>query len=207
MDNTSNELKAEFIFADADIFSLDVDMIINPVNCKGVSGAGLALSFKRRFPVSQRRYENVCKQELFSNDATGTRRKTAAFRPGDILHFIDIDLQNPGLVEMASRIENGELDSLEKEELEKLISLRKHLVYFPTKNHWKRPSKYEYIEKGMWALRDLLQKPDIDVKSLAIPALGCGLGTLDPRRVSEIIIANLWDLPVKIYMLSPLLQP
>lgn len=207
MDDSSNELTAEFLFVNEDIFSLNVDMIINPVNCKGVSGAGLALAFKRRFPVSQKKYETVCRQEIFVEDATGTRRKTAAFRPGDILHFLDIDLQNPELSGMAEKLSSGELNNLEKEELEQLLTMRKHVVYFPTKNHWKRPSKYEYIEKGMNSLRDLLQKPDVNVSSVAIPALGCGLGTLDPKVVSGIIINSLKDLPLKIYMLHPLVQP
>ena len=33
-----------------DIFTLPVDTPINPVNCKGAMGKGLALQFKNRFP-------------------------------------------------------------------------------------------------------------------------------------------------------------
>jgi O-acetyl-ADP-ribose deacetylase (regulator of RNase III) len=32
------------------------------------------------------------------------------------------------------------------------------IVNFPTKQHWRAPSKYEYIESGLVALRDWLQK-------------------------------------------------
>lgn len=208
MDDSGNALnQAEFVYVNADIFELEVDMIVNPVNCKGVSGAGLALEFKKRFPVSQKRYEAVCKQEMFMTDATGTRKKVAAFRPGDILHFIDIDLNSPILQDYANK--KAESDGLEDsgtEKLEKLLSQRKHLIYFPTKNHWKRPARYEYISKGMLALRDLLLKPDVNVESIAIPALGCGLGGLSPSVVSGIIIDHLKDLPLKVYMLHPLVE-
>ena len=33
-----------------DIFTLPVDTLVNPVNCKGAMGKGLALQFKHRFP-------------------------------------------------------------------------------------------------------------------------------------------------------------
>ena len=44
-----------------DIFDSRAEILVNPVNCVGVSGAGLALQFKKRFPVNQREYEDMCK--------------------------------------------------------------------------------------------------------------------------------------------------
>ena len=38
---------------------------------------------------------------------------------------------------------------------------RKLIINFPTKVHWRYPSKYEYIEKGLVALRELLQKEKV----------------------------------------------
>lgn len=46
------------------------------------------------------------------------------------------------------------------------------IINFPTKQHWKMPSRYEYIESGLIALVSYLM--DNPVKSLAMPALGCG---------------------------------
>ena len=37
-------------FTTDSIFAVDAEAIVNPVNCVGVSGAGLALEFARRFP-------------------------------------------------------------------------------------------------------------------------------------------------------------
>ncbi len=45
---------------DASIFSLRVEAIVNPVNCVGVSGAGLAREFARRFPDNERKYRAAC---------------------------------------------------------------------------------------------------------------------------------------------------
>lgn len=44
-----------------DIFTEELDVILNPVNCVGVSGAGLALAFKRKFPLGQQSYEEACR--------------------------------------------------------------------------------------------------------------------------------------------------
>lgn len=198
MDDSVNVV--EFIQADENILEMEVDMILNPVNCKGVSGAGLAKSFKEKFPASQKKYEAVCKQSIFVNDPTGVRRKVSAFRPGDILHFLDINIDRVNEVSP-----DGHISSLETAALESLLLNRQHVVFFPTKNHWKNPSKYDYIESGMKSLRDLLQKEDISVKSIAIPALGCGLGGLDPKKVSRIVIDALSGLTnLKVYLLSPL---
>ena len=35
---------------EGDIFASRAQALVNPVNCTGVMGAGLALAFKRRFP-------------------------------------------------------------------------------------------------------------------------------------------------------------
>lgn len=51
---------------------------------------------------------------------------------------------------------------------------KKLIINFPTKVHWRYPSKYEYIQKGLVALRELLQMKKIT--SVAIPPLGSGNG-------------------------------
>lgn len=178
MDDGINELKATFTYSDGDIFEVPSDMLVNPVNCKGVSGKGLALEFKKRFPVSQKKYEEVCRKQVYMTDATGRRKKVAAFRPGDILHFIDID---------KTQITKP-IDQMEPEEIDELLTHRHHLVYLPTKNHWKNPSKYEYVRSGIKALADLLGQEGLEmVNTVSIPALGCGLGSLEWGEVEKII--------------------
>ena len=165
---------ATFEYSNGNIFEVESDMILNPVNCKGVSGAGLALAFRRKFPEAQREYEEVCRKEMWITDPTGTRRKVAAFKPGDLLHFIGI---------------NRDYLSDESVTPEELLSRKQHLVYFPTKNHYKDPSKYEYVEKGLRSLVELLsqEKVDSEVHTVSIPALGCGLGGLTWVKVENSI--------------------
>ena len=84
---------------------------------------------------------------------------------------------------------------------ENLLLGRKYIINFPTKTHWRKPSRYEYIEMGLVALRELLVRENI--RSVAIPPLGCGNGGLDWDRVREMINTHLADLPVEILLFEP----
>lgn len=48
-----------FIIGD-DIFASSTDVLVNPVNCVGVMGKGLALSFKNKFPDMYKQYKKDC---------------------------------------------------------------------------------------------------------------------------------------------------
>lgn len=61
----------------------------------------------------------------------------------------------------------------------------KYVINFPTKTHYANKSKLQYITDGMIALKKSALEHDI--KSIAIPALGCDLGRLDWRDVEPII--------------------
>ena len=78
---------------------------------------------------------------------------------------------------------------------------RKLIVNFPTKVHWRNPSRYEYIEQGLVALADLLTEPA--VSSIAIPPLGCGYGGLAWPRVRAMLEEHLAALPSRILIYEP----
>ena len=42
------------------IFTSECQVLVNPVNCVGVMGSGLALSFKQKFPDMYNRYQLAC---------------------------------------------------------------------------------------------------------------------------------------------------
>lgn len=65
------------------------------------------------------------------------------------------------------------------------------IINFPTKNHWKYPSKYEYIAKGLDSLIDLVLSHKIE--NCVIPKLGCANGGLDYTKVKSIIYQKLQD--------------
>jgi len=48
-------------FLKGDIFDSGTDAIVNPVNCVGVMGAGLAEKFKTRYPYNYIHYKDACK--------------------------------------------------------------------------------------------------------------------------------------------------
>lgn len=75
------------------------------------------------------------------------------------------------------------------------------IVLFPTKKHWKNKTLPEYIENG---LRNFVETyHDVDIKSIAFPRIGCGLGGLDWDNVVKpmlvIYLDILKDLEVHIY--------
>jgi O-acetyl-ADP-ribose deacetylase (regulator of RNase III) len=57
----------------------------------------------------------------------------------------------------------------------------KFVVNFPTKRRWREPSRLEWIDAGLETLRAQVEARDVE--SLAIPALGCGLGGLQWDKV------------------------
>jgi O-acetyl-ADP-ribose deacetylase (regulator of RNase III) len=77
------------------------------------------------------------------------------------------------------------------------------IVNFPTKRDWKNPSEYAYIESGLWELAAWLDQAK-EIKSIAIPALGCGLGGLEWSTVKKMIELQLAGFTQDIYVYEPL---
>ncbi len=72
----------------------------------------------------------------------------------------------------------------------------KYVVNFPTKKHWRGKSKIEFVEIGM---QELVKEINLkQIKSIAIPPLGCGNGGLNWEVVKPIILKNLETLTNKV---------
>ncbi|HEY3448104.1 MAG TPA: macro domain-containing protein [Myxococcales bacterium] len=66
------------------------------------------------------------------------------------------------------------------------IASPRFIINFPTKKHWRNPSKLEYVRDG---LKDLVtQVRQLGIRSIAIPPLGCGNGGLDWTDVKPLIL-------------------
>lgn len=78
---------------------------------------------------------------------------------------------------------------------------QKYIINFPTKAHWKSPSKLEYISSGLVALKQEIER--LGIKSIAIPPLGCGNGGLDWTVVKSMIVDSLKDLDLDIIIYEP----
>lgn len=50
-------------YVHGDLFSATVDALVNPVNCEGVMGKGIAKEFKKRYPMCFQVYKDACENE------------------------------------------------------------------------------------------------------------------------------------------------
>lgn len=136
------------------IFDSGCDALVNPVNCVGVMGAGLAAQFKERYPDAYSIYRRDCFNKLV--------------RLGE-MHIV--------------------------------WTQGKHIIHFPTKYHWRDKSKLEDIEAGLEDLTNRL--PESNITSIAVPALGCGLGGLKWGDVRPLIEAAAERVPEVKFLIYP----
>jgi O-acetyl-ADP-ribose deacetylase (regulator of RNase III) len=135
------------IIEDSDILRDKAEALVNPVNCVGVMGAGLAKAFLLKFNDDTNyfnaHYISLCQSK--------------ALRPGKcFIHF-------------------------------RHTEINKYIIFFPTKDHFKDPSKLEFIEEGLLSLEGIVK--ELKISSIAMPKLGCGLGGLDYNDVKPLIEA------------------
>lgn len=75
----------------------------------------------------------------------------------------------------------------------------KWVLNFPTKQHWRAPSKLEYIEAGLEKFVSVYSR--YGITSAAFPKLGCGNGGLDwEHQVAPLMMKYLNDLPIDIFI-------
>ncbi len=100
----------------------------------------------------------------------------------------------------ASQIQTGKVFVTEVHEL----NGPRWIINFPTKQHWRAPSRMEWIVEGLQDLRRVLLANE--VKSVAIPPLGSGNGGLEWADVRAQIEAALGDLDIDILVFEPTKQ-
>jgi O-acetyl-ADP-ribose deacetylase (regulator of RNase III) len=74
------------------------------------------------------------------------------------------------------------------------------IINFPTKKHWRQPTKLEWVVEGLQDLRHVILERGIH--SIAVPPLGCGNGGLawsEVRAQIESALGDLDDVDVLIY--------
>ena len=79
----------------------------------------------------------------------------------------------------------------------------KYILNFPTKEHWKYPTKIEYLEKGLQKFIDTYK--DKKILSVAFPLLGASNGGLKEEESINIMKKYLKDIdiPVEIWYFNP----
>ena len=92
-----------------------------------------------------------------------------------------------------------ERDMLNVGELWVYKTPHKWVLNFPTKKHWRSPSKPEYLEAGLEKFARVYQEARIT--SISFPQLGCGNGELDWKTQSKPLMEKyLRRLPIEIFI-------
>jgi len=157
---------------DGDMFFSRMQTLTVSVNCVGIMGKGLASRSKWQFPDVYVYYQHVCRKKILQMGKPYLYKREGS-----------LDYQ---LADEPSSLKNGNTETW--------------FLLFPTKNHWRENADMQGIEKGLQWLKENYKKEKI--KSLSIPALGCGLGRLDWRNVGPLLCKYLYDfdIPVMIYL-------
>lgn len=166
------KLTENLYLVEGDMFLSRMQTLTISVNTVGVMGKGLASRAKYQFPDVYVHYQDLCKNKT-------------------------IRMGRPYLYKRESS-----LDFMLTDEPENLanLNLQTWFLLFPTKKHWRQPADPKGIEEGLkWLLNNYNNE---GITSLAIPALGCGLGWLEWGYMGPILCEYLskMDIPVKLYL-------
>lgn len=134
----------KLVFKSGSLFTSKATILVNPVNTVGVMGAGLAKTFKNKYPENFEKYKEYCKEHNTVSRYHGFAHE-----------------------------ENGQI-----------------IYNLATKEDWRGLSTLGYVRRGLFHLVNWLNNyPYRDnIKSIAIPPLGCGLGGLEQVKVLHLII-------------------
>jgi hypothetical protein len=157
---------------EGDLFFSTMQTLTVSVNTVGIMGKGLASRAKYQFPDVYVVYQDACRSKK-------------------------LQMGKPYLYKRESFVD-GELAD-EPSSLSTPNS-NKWFLLFATKKHWRENSDMAGIEQGLQWVKDKYKTEGI--KSLAIPALGCGLGGLDWKDVGPLICQYLvtLDIPIAVYL-------
>ena len=107
--------------ASGDILKADVDALVNPVNCEGETGRGLALQFKIRFPENFDAYYEACRNQEVRLGEMLVHDYGSRHRPRYIINFpiknhwrdqTTIESVEAGLADLAKVVEDRSIMSL-----------------------------------------------------------------------------------------------
>ena len=155
-----------------DMFFSRMHTLTISVNCFGVMGKGVASRAKYLFPGAYVYYQELCRNRKMR-------------------------LGKPYLYKRENSVEVQLAD--DPFSLPQLNTVTWYL-FFPTKHHWRFRADLAGIKQGLQWIQENYQKKGI--QSLALPALGCGLGWLEWQEVGPVLchyLSNL-NIPVQIYL-------
>lgn len=158
---------------EGDMFFSRAQTLTVSVNCVGIMGKGLASRAKYQFPDVYVVYQDVCRKRTLQMGKPYVYKRESS-----------LDYQ---LADEPSTLPDANRETW--------------FLLFPTKQHWRERADIGGIERGLQWLRDNYKKEGIT--SLAIPALGCGLGRLEWRDVGPLLCKFLSTLDIRVRVYLP----
>jgi len=158
---------------EGDMFFSRMQTLTVSVNCVGVMGKGLASKAKYQFPDVYVFYQDLCRNRTLKMGRPYIYKRETSF---------DYELADE-----PSTLKNANSETW--------------FLLFPTKRHWRDRADIHGIEEGLKWLKKNYKKEGI--KSLALPALGCGLGWLEWREVGPLICRYLSSLEIPVWLYLP----
>lgn len=165
------------------LFDADMDyrVLAHGVNCAGAMGAGIAVEFKKRFPVMYEAYRHECRE--------------GRLIPGMAWLFEDSEEIAP-IYGTQGRLEEAYISTW---------------VYnLAIKSHWRLPATYNAVEASLKNMVESLQEQNLErVKfgseftEVSMPWIGCGLGGLDKGFVKKLMEKSVkgTDITIHVYEL------
>jgi O-acetyl-ADP-ribose deacetylase (regulator of RNase III) len=158
---------------DGDMFFSQMQTLTISVNTVGVMGKGLASRAKYQFPDMYVAYQDVCREKILQMGRPYLYKREAS---------LDEDLADE-----PSSLPNP--------------NSNKWFLLFPTKDHWKQGSDAVGIEEGLkWLVENYKAE---GIQSIALPALGCGLGGLDWKDIGPMMCKYLSKLDIQVAIYLP----
>ena len=158
---------------DGNLFFSRLQTLTIPVNLQRVMGSGLALYTKQKFPDVYVAYQDACRSKRITATKPYLYKREGS---------LDEELADFG----------ANLDTR---------NAVKWFLLFATKRKWRENSRLEDIEGGLDWVRHNFQVQGIE--SLAMPALGCGLGGLDWKDVGPLMCKYLHGIGIDVAIYLP----
>lgn len=159
--------------ADGDMFFSTMQTLTVSVNVVGNMGKGLASRAKYQFPDVYVVYQDACRRRKLRMGKPYLYKREA---------FVDEELAD----------EPGTLPE---------VNANKWFLLFATKRHWRDTSDLQAIREGLRWVKDNYATEGI--KSLAMPALGCGLGRLNWQDVGPVMCQEFAGLAIQVAIYLP----
>ncbi|MBR8829122.1 MAG: DUF4433 domain-containing protein [Gomphosphaeria aponina SAG 52.96 = DSM 107014] len=156
-----------------DMFFSQMQTLTVSVNLEGIMGKGLASRAKYQFPDVYVVYQDACKAKNITATQPFLYRREVSL--DQELADLSLPLNTPNSV--------------------------KWFLLLATKRKWRENSRLEDLEGGLdWIKRNFKAQ---GITSLALPALGCGLGKLTWLEVGPLMCRYLYDIGINVAIYLP----